>query len=365
MYGLEDASLASLATATIGESSKLDRMEKITAVCNFFCQGLTVREIQEAMKDEYGEAGAIKREEPYAILAFAASRGWLQFRAPHHLEYGHRLRSHYTWLQRVDIVRTVMTWDVARQAALVLLDLVRDKVRQRGSSQEVHIGFAGGVSMQKLARAFADLLCDPWEQLPETIVFHTMVAGFNPTDPITDPNAFFTYFLNEPIMQVKPRFVGLHAPAVVEAGDVARLRALPEIEQAFTGAQDLDIIATSGADWSDEHSLLNEGIKRCKKSFATLERAGCVGDILWRPIGKRGPIEDETAVRAMTVMELSDLPRFIRSGNHVLLMLGPCAGCNRSKGHLLGTVLDQRQPLITHLVADSRSAAGVVRRLPR
>ena len=59
---------------------ELDRMERLAAVCQFFCKGHTVREILTKMKERFGEAGAMRREDPYTLISYAASRGWLEFR---------------------------------------------------------------------------------------------------------------------------------------------------------------------------------------------------------------------------------------------------------------------------------------------
>jgi hypothetical protein len=83
--------------------------------------------------------------------------------------------------------------------------------------------------------------------------------------------------------------------------------------------------------------------------------------MLWRPIAGSGPILDETAVRALTILELSDLPELIRQGKRVLLMLGPCASCSRRKGLLLQTILSQDKQLVSHLVVDSGTAFDFLR----
>jgi DNA-binding transcriptional regulator LsrR (DeoR family) len=106
--------------------------------------------------------------------------------------------------------------------------------------------------------------------------------------------------------------------------------------------------------------MLRKYMAKSDKSLKALQNAGCVGDMLWRPLGERGPIETESEIRAMTLVELSDLPKFIAGGKHVLLVLGPCVVCNRPKTEMLRAVLTMPPRLITHLVVDSRSAAGVL-----
>jgi DNA-binding transcriptional regulator LsrR (DeoR family) len=130
------------------------------------------------------------------------------------------------------------------------------------------------------------------------------------------------------------------------------------IKEAYAARGEIDIFVTSGAEWADEHSLFKSCMKRSEESFKKLEEAGCVGDILWRPVGEHRPIEVATKIRAMTLVELSELPRFIARGKEVLLVLGSCGGCDRPKGRLLRAILNQKgQQLITHLVADSRTVS--------
>ena len=103
--------------------------------------------------------------------------------------------------------------------------------------------------MRKLAGAFARLLRQPTEGLPETLVFHAMAAGFHVNDPTTDPNAFFTYFLKSPAMQVKTQFVGLHAPAKITAKLYHELLKLDVIAEVYKAADELDIVVTSAGAW--------------------------------------------------------------------------------------------------------------------
>jgi DNA-binding transcriptional regulator LsrR (DeoR family) len=314
--------------------------------------GMEPKDIDTQVRKMYPD---FRREYIYRFLREAGKRGHLKYQPPPHIRYQEQLRNHHRWLRDASVVRTTYSEHVAQRAALALLRLVTACHTEQGS-EDVHIGFAGGHAMRAVTRAFADLLCEPAKDLPKRIVFHAMVAGFQPEDPTTEPNTFFTYML-EPTIQIEPRFQGLSAPSIVYPEDMTRLKELPEIAEAFEAAKQIDIIVTSGADWLDEHSALQMRMKRSEESIRILREHGCVGDLLWRPIAEDGPIEVWTELRALTLVELSDLPAFIRNGKHVLLMLGPCALCNRPKGDLLRAILNQRTPLITELVVDSKTAS--------
>ena len=218
--------------------------------------------------------------------------------------------------------------------------------------------------MRRVAERLAGLLRRPTEGLPKTVVFHALVAGFEVTEPTTAPNAFFTYFVNDPALQVETRFVGLHAPPIVETEDLPRMRNLKGIKEAFAKASELDVIVTAVGSASPPcgHSMLLDYMKNSAPSLRKLKEAGYCGDMLWRPLGPDGPIEIETQIRAMTLIELSHLRDFIKQGKAVLLVLGPCRVCYRPRAAILELLLHLKEHLITHLVADSRSVAALMKK---
>ena len=340
----------------------LDWMEVLTAVCKFFCKGHTATEITAMMRDRHKVE--MPREEPYQLLSYAASQGWIRFVAPYEHTLRGRIKRRCRRLE-LEVVHTAVFDDVGYHAAEMLVDLLQKHREGPYNKEEVHIGFAGGHALRKVAQALAGLLRRPTEGLPKTVVFHAMVAGFDVNEPSTDPNAFFTYFLNDPAMQVATRFVGLHAPAVVRTEQFQGLRELEGIKETYDRAKELDIIVTSASLWPDEHSMLRRYMSKSPESLSALEAAGCVGDMLWRPLGADGPIEIDTDIRAMTLLELSDLPKYIKRGKDVLLVLGPCGGCNAPKGGVLSAVLNRQPRLITHLVVDSRAAREYLNSEPR
>ena len=331
-----------------------DYMEILAAVCKYICEGHMAGEIVDKMKADHGVK--LSREEPYQFLSVAATRQWIRFSAPHEHALREMIKSQYGWLQEAEVVHTSVFDDVAEHAAGLLIEMLL----QHGSTKkEVHIGFAGGHAMRKLAQRLAARLREPGGGLPETVVFHAMAPGFDVNDPSTDPNAFFIYFLGDPALQVQTKFYGLRAPALVETDQMEKIRKLSGVKEAFDAAGDIDIICTSGSSWRDTHSLLRYHMGSSEGSLAVLKKAGCVGDMLWRPIGRRGPIAEATRMRAMTLMDLADMQSFIRRGKQVLLALGPCNGCSRPKNDILKAILKIEPHLVTHLVVDSLSARGL------
>ncbi len=335
------------------------RDELVAAVCKYFCRGMPMAEIRNEIQARLGVA--LSREEPYRLLSHAAQHGWIQFQAPLAYELAEQMMRSFPRLKDVRVVRTGVSDDISYQVADLLMDQICALSRTRGPNAEVHLGFAGGKALRKTARFFAEMLREPREDLPGRIVFHAMVAGFNVEDPSTDPNGFFTYFAGEPALQVQTRFVGLLAPGIVKPAEIPKLRSVRYIGEAFDRAKEIDIVVTSaGGHWQKGHSgfcsMFGEASPR---SLEQLNRSGCIGDMMWRPLGGKGPLEIDTEMRTVTLMELSALPDFINRGGAVLLLVGPCGNCGGPKEDVLSAVLNYRRKLITHLVVDSRSARAV------
>lgn len=215
--------------------------------------------------------------------------------------------------------------------------------------------------MHRLAQIFAQLLDDSDADLPETLVLHALVAGFDVRDPTTDPNTFFTLFNNRTSVNTRYEYVGLHTPPVVRADEYDTLRNSEGIKESYDRAGDLDIIVTSAADWTDEHSNFRQYMEKSAGCAEMLVKGGCIGDMLWLPVGPHGPLQVQTRIRSMTLIELGELASFMKKGKHVLLVLGPCAMCRRTKSRVLSAILASEQRLISHLVVDTRSVKEALR----
>ncbi len=332
-------------------------------MCKYFCQGVLPAEIPELLKQNHGiEMG---RERPYRLIAEAAENGRLAYAAPPETVLAHDLNTEYDWLKGVRVAHTATFDDVAAHTAQVVLQLLQERARPSSASDEVHVGFAGGHAMRRVAQFLARDLWQPTQPVPKTIVLHALVAAFDGDDPTTDPNAFFTYFVND--WPINMKYVGLHAPLFVEVGDFDKLKKLDGIRQAFERRDELDILVSSAGSWRSpcDHSMLRKFMKESDKTIEVLEEHRCLGDLMWRPLNAEGPITAATERRAMTIIELTDLPGLIDAGKKVVLMLGPCRACREPRDELLRTILGFDPHLITHLVTDTRSAAAVLKPVRR
>jgi len=331
----------------------IDDVELQSLVGSLFCRGLAIRKIHETVAKEHSWLD-LRRTDLYPLLHDAAKLGRFRYRDLAHEAGSRDLLHRHHWLRGVRVVRTTVGTAVAQAAAESLLELVKKVVRSR-NSRTVHIGFYGGHTMRALAREFGDLFRAATDDLPQHLVIHSLVAGFDPKDPSTDPQSFTQYFRGESRNEVKVEFHRLTAPPLVHPEGFRVLRDLPFIKEAFEAARDVDIVVTSGSCWNDPDSALRKFMEQSPACHDALVAAKVIGDVGWRPIGVGGPICIETKVRALTLFELSDLPALIHDEKRVLMTLGPCGLCNTPKDGLLACLMNQEQPLMTDLVVDSRT----------
>lgn len=337
------------------EASSHTARELQATVCHYFCRhGLRAPQIRDLLEKDHRIR--ISREEVYRLIRVAAARGWIQFTAPPEDDLRRRLSDRYGWLQAVSVVETGVSQDVSEDGAAVLLALLK----QRYAGREVHLGFSGGTALRTLAHRFAELLREPDPHLPRKIVFHAMVAGFDVHDPTTDPNAFFTYFAGDTVLAVETEFVALHVTPVADENLRSQIRAQKGVEEVYGRRGEIDVVVTSATSWKDRHSVLRHYLDDPDGSAEELERAGCIGDMLWQPIGRNGTIALETPIRANTLMDLAEVGALVERGRQVLLVAGPCTKCHTPKSDVVKAILEQPSRLVTHVVVDARCARAVL-----
>jgi DNA-binding transcriptional regulator LsrR (DeoR family) len=343
------------------DTGPLTYEELVSIVCMYFCRGYPAAQIRNTIQEKYKVS--LKREDPWRMLNWAGTHGWLRAVSPLDRDLSEQLQNQFSWLKRADVVNTCVTDDVSHRLAHLLLELMRDFHQDHPKDNEVHVGFAGGSALKRSAAILATLLREEWRELPRKIVFHAMVANFNLKDPTGDPNAFFTYLSADAGIPVPTEFVSLLAPGFVRSSMRRELlEDDDDVKWAVRQAAEIDIFVTSaGGHWKEGHSALYDMYRRkSETSLKVLRERGCVGDLSWLPISADGPIEDETEFRAMTLLELSALIDHIHNGKKVVLMLGPCGECKRPKDDVLRAILEMRQHPITHLVAESRAVRAVL-----
>lgn len=327
---------------------EMDLEERESLVCHLFCQGKTVPEITEALKDRV----TLTREQPYAILRLAAKRGRLRYSPPVEPELALSIMEQYR-LQKVRVVGSAEPADIADATARLLTGMVRD---WRG--EDLHIGFAGGGLLHETVRRMAEELRKPGPA-PRRIYFHALIAAAH--DPSRAPNAFLHWFLDTQF-SFETHFVGLPAPGLVSASTLKKLKRIEGIKEAFDRAKEISIVVTSAGDhWnrgcSSLYKLFKE--KASAEAMKELQKCDVVGDIMWQPVSRQGPVRIESGLRAVTLMDLPDLVPMVRRGGQVVLALAPCGACGDPKAGILRTALSWPDRVFTHLVADTRTASGL------
>jgi hypothetical protein len=308
------------------------RIELMSLVCSLFLEGKNAHEIQTALQQsKYARyTRHFKREDSWRLVRKAAREGFLSFKPPLEFKLANGLVQRYRWPEeRVTVVASPVPRDLASRAAAKLLDLIR--TYKSFACDPVHIGFAGGRMLRRVAEELAMLLCEPSSENPQKIVFHGMVAALDEEHYESDPNNFITYFIQQPV-SVEIAFVSMPAPGFVETGLRAELHKLEMIRQVYERGKEIHIIVTK------------------------LQKLDTIGDILWQPISLQGPIDMERAdleFRANTLVDLADLPARIGRGPtqvRVMLVLGACGECLEPHGEVLHAILNSTPRLVTDVI---------------
>ncbi|MBN1674969.1 MAG: hypothetical protein JXR37_28260 [Kiritimatiellae bacterium] len=335
------------------------RPELISIAWEMFCNRLlAVKAIALELNKAFGTS--LTRESIYDGFKTAVEDGLFRYNPPPHIKLAAALRAVGTGVD-INVLATGTFDGLVDAAAELIIERIQAVARdRRNSNRTVHVGFAGGHSMNRLVKRVRRLLLEPIRGLPENIVWHAVVGGFQVKKLTTDPNAFLIYFDDVPESHVKMSYVGLHVPCVVHSKDFATTRDLPGVKEAFEAANRIDILVTSASSWSDEHCLLHAFMNDYSESKKKLEAAGVVGDMLWQPLSANGPINmEDLEIRPVSLFDLSELPnRIAEQHMKVVLVLGPCGArdCGKSKPEVLKAILSYEPGLITDLVVDSITA---------
>ncbi len=213
-------------------------------------------------------------------------------------------------------------------------DRVLNLIREIGSRKRVHIGLGAGGTMTQFSQKLAlRLRTEPG--LPK-LAFHALSTGCNVARPYTAPVSFFSAF--HEVADVIEYF-GLFAPAFIPTGSYRRETRRRGVIESFERAGDIDIVVSAIAWAGDPHAELNHYIES-KEERERMQRAGHVGDVLYRPFSTTGPLRHKPSIKAVSLFELPELVDLAKTpGKHVLLIAGPCAFCDLRKGRALRPLL--------------------------
>lgn len=359
---LKPSNKVSVSPGAAPEDLSLDDAELEARVCRLVCEGKTVRQIIDALRTAKPPVN-LNRQKPYDIFRRAALHGRVQYSAMLGSVLEGQVRERYDHLHGITVMNSREPADVAASTASKLMFLISGGYRGQKRSDEFHIGFAGGSLLELTARLLADKLRRFDRPLPRRLYLHSMVARFG-DDPARDPNSFLGHFTSGLPLPLETKFIGLMAPGFVSVEAARRLREEEGIRDAFVRMRELDVVVTSaGGHWDTGCSYLCE-LYRSGWHQTLLEEfaaAGVRGDLMWRPIGRTGPVEIDHGVRAVTLMDLTELPALIAAGKRVVLAMAPCGTCSRPKHEVLADILSSPEHLVTDLVIDGGTASALVR----
>jgi DNA-binding transcriptional regulator LsrR (DeoR family) len=335
----------------------------LISVCEQFLRGDRIKDILQWLEDEH--AVVLKREHIYPLLRQARKRGYLSIMPPPDVFLQQRICDRYhTTKDRVHVLRVrgeTARYYAAEAAAKQIVELIHEVGE---SKRRVRIGLGGGGTIMGVARALAERLRSE-SSLPK-LGLHALTSGFDVNNPHTAPVSFLGYF-DQVASDIQ--YVGLFAPAVVEAREYQHVKTLLGVEESFSKAREIDIVVTSLASASDPHGDLNRFMKLSEErdrdnSVAALRKSGWIGDVSYRPYSTTGPIATTKGMRAVSLFELEDLVDLAHKPNkHVLLVAAPCRRCHAVKGDALRPLLEEKNlELWTHLLMDLTTAQDL---LPR
>ena len=330
--------------------------EVISLACRYLSLGNPPARIPGLLEQQHNIS--ITREQIWRLITYAFRNGWLKYSPPLEQDLGERLITHFPALQHARVVVTRTMEAVADEGARHLIRLMRQHAAGTQGKRPYHLGFAGGAMLRRVARSLSEqILRDP-SALPESIVFHAIVSGFNMLDPTNNPDSYFSFFSDPQALPVNTSFVGLLAPGIILRSEMKKLKTVKYIAQALDRVDEVDVFVTSAGHWrGNDSGLCRMYWDNSRPSYHQLKKAGTIGDMMWRPFSAAGPVTLETSIRAMTLLELTDLPQRIEQGRRVLLIAGPCMQCKGPRNDILEAILNQKQQYVTDLVADHRTAS--------
>lgn len=325
----------------------------IFGVCEKFIRREGATEISRWLS---GHGYPLTREQVYQLFQEGLHRGYLDLRPPKEKDLSERLGQKFSHgpshIQVVNVEGESTIRHVADEAAKLTLSLIK-------SSRKIplHIGFGAGNTLRMVARSLSDLLAHE-PKIPH-LVLHALGSGFAARDPSTSACTFFAFF-DELAERGNIEYWTLMVDPFVKWSNFKKVKESEYFAEAFQQAGEIDIVITTLASAKeDPHGLLVRFMDLAPSwGLRRLKEAGWIGDVLWRPYSRTGPIEENTAIRVPTLFELRDLVDLARKPEkHVILVAGPCATCGKSKAEALRPLLiEPSLRVCNHLVTDLTTA---------
>lgn len=321
--------------------------ELVLKVLDAFLRGEAPTKIADAL--------GLSREGVYPYIIEAVHRKFLLLRPPLDARLADQLASKYK-LDR-NRIRVVAASDrtANEHVSSTGADWILELIREVGCRKEVvHLGLGSGWTTMQVARRLALRLRDEVNCPP--LVLHALSSGFDITDPMRAPVAFFAFFQDLP---TRVGYRSLFVQAAVPWNRYDEVKTQPGVRESFECKDAVDIVVTSLASASDDHGALNRFLRPWgAKGLSDLKRQQWVGDLQYLPFSAKGPIKVKSGVRAVTLFELPELAAMARTGSkHVVLLGGPCGECATPKHEALRPLFEAPSLRVwSHLVLDATTA---------
>lgn len=320
-----------------------------------FLEGQKAEAIRDAVNElqaELNQDKMISREEVYPLVRLATKQRYFMLTPPERIALQIRLENLFqTPARRVHVANSHAIAPVAATAASLLVRLIQDLGNKR---EVVHVGLGGGYTSRLVAFHLATQL-RAVARLPD-LVFHALSTGFNESRPETAPITFFGFFEG---LASTVNYVALFAPPFVETDQYKRTIRRLGVKDAFDQRGELDLVVTSLGSRSHKHGDFWEFMHLSgSKGPKVLKKAGWIGDVQYRPYSATGAIVEDTAIRAVSLLELSDLRQMASSADkHVVVVVGPCGNCTKTRSDAVRPLFQEPKLKVwSHFVMDMGTA---------
>lgn len=310
------------------------------------------------------------RERCYDLVREARRRGMFLLVPPSEFQLAQRLKCQ--WLAGDNARRSIKVVDarhdsrvhVSTAAAELLGSLVLKHAAER-HSRKVHIGLGVGISVLHAIERLAELLRTT-SDCPDFLVHACIPAGLmKRADQPGGAGQATTAMMAEKLRATghSAELVEVDWAAYVPAASYAATRSEIQSHRAFKQREAIDIIVVAPAR-AHEHSVLYDFVcndlshELMMQTREGLDSSGYIGDVMCQPFSESGPIDLQRGIRALALFEIDELVEFAaRPDKDVVLLGGPCSGCNRRRtAALRPLVAEPTLRIWNHLVVDIDTA---------
>ena len=344
--------------------------------------------VNRELKERGISRGKFARTSVYPILRRAAKLGFLQLIPPHRLDLAKQIANTCA-IQAEDVLVLddgnspefdgSSVNEVAFETAKLCLQLSH-RIAESHPLGVVNIGWGAGITCSLIAKHLATLLTHK-SFTPSSPIkrfrMHALVSGRIHSAKTLEnelyhyPSYFFTNFFGCCGEDLPIDVIDFQIDAIVPWDNYSSLKNTIAVQDAENRAKnEIDLIVNSVATHSQKTGLLlrvlneTQDRKTAKATTLRLKESNWVGDIGYHPFSKSGqPIEpDKNGFRAVHAFpSWHDLLRWKNNpGHYLILAAGVSHGFEKTEAIRALMTKDDQHRIFTHLVLDSKTAAGIL-----